>query len=327
MSARVALDRLRQADAPAIARVLADAGTAQWLSSLPFPYGLAEARKFIAKAGPEDHAIRVDGTFAGVVRGSHELGYWVAPEFRRRGVARRAAVLALSRSFAAGRDEVAASHVAGNAASSALLARLGFDGAQPGTVFSQRAGREVPAVLLSLPRAVFAARHGIRLVTDRLLIDRPMPEDLPALYAIATRPEVARMLFLFAPGMAMRDFAPIFPQQALVPPMRLAIRHRGAVIGSIGIGPVEGEGGAPIFYFLTPESWGQGFGREVLDAFLAEIDARFGLPCLTAEVFADNPASARMLEGAGFRHAGDRMLSSAGRGGMAPGWLYLRHRD
>lgn len=327
MTGAVTLDRLRDTDAAAIAQGLADLQTTQWLASVPFPYGLAEARKFVAEAGPDEHAIRVDGVFAGGVRAGDEVGYWVAPAFRRQGVARRAAVLALSRCFAEGRTQVSASHIAGNTASAGLLDQLGFDAARPGSVFSVRLGREVPAVQLSLPREVFAARHGIRISTPRLLIDAVRPEDLPALHAIATAPDVARMLFIFSPGMAMDVFASIFPPQSLVPPFRLAIRHQGAVIGSIGIGALDSPGGPPIYYFLSPESWGQGFGREILDAFLAEIDARFAPPVLTAGVFADNPASARMLERFGFQRSHDEMHWSAGRGGKAPGWSYLRRRS
>jgi RimJ/RimL family protein N-acetyltransferase len=190
-----------------------------------------------------------------------------------------------------------------------------------------RLAKAVPATRLTLTREDFAARHGIRLTTSRLVIDQVGAEDLSALHAIATTPEVARMLFLFSPGMPMAEFAPIFPPESLVPPFRLAIRHQGRVIGSIGIGRLDAAGGPEIYYFLSPDSWGQGFGREILQAFLDEIDARFAPPVIRAGVFADNPASARMLERFGFQRAADEMFWSAGRGGTAPGWSCLRRRD
>ncbi|WP_299904126.1 GNAT family N-acetyltransferase [uncultured Paracoccus sp.] len=326
MTGGIVLDRLGEADAPLIAGALADLDTTQWLSSVPFPYGLADARKFIAEAGPDDHAIRVNGALAGGVRSGGDLGYWVLPAFRRQGVARRAAVLALTRSFAAGHQQVTASYLQGNTASAAVLDVLGFGDPHPGTVYSVRLGRDVPATRVTLTRAAFAARHGVSIETGRLVINRAEPADLPALYDIATRPDVAQMLFIFRRGMKMADFAPIFPAESLVPPYRLAIRHAGRVIGSIGIGRLDGKDAPPIYYFLSPDSWGQGFGREILQAFLAEIDARYAPPHLEAEVFSDNPASARMLEGVGFQRTGEVMLWSAGRGGKAPGWAYRRDR-
>lgn len=329
MAGWVTLDRLRQADAPRMAEALGQIDTARWLSSVPFPYGLAEARHFIAEAAPANHAIRVDGQFAGCVRADDELGYWVMPDFRRQGVARRAAVLALSRSFAEGRAQVSASYLEGNAASAALLDQIGFGEARAGSVHSLRLGREVPAAQMTLTRADFATRHGIRIVTPRLVMDKVAAEDLPALHAIATLPEVARMLFLFAPGMPMAAFAAIFPSESLVPPFRLAIRHQDNVIGSIGIGRLDEAGGPEIYYFLSPDCWGQGFGREILESFLAEIDARFDPAVIRAGVFTDNPASARMLERFGFQRSGDEMFWSAGRGSTAPGWSCQRqrHRD
>lgn len=325
VAAGLRLTGFRAGDGPAITAALSDFQTARWLSAVPFPFRPVDARDFIAGAGPAEHAIRVDGGFAGSVRGGDELGFWVAPEFRRQGVGQRAAVLALSRSFAAGRSRVIASHAPENLASAALLARLGFGNPQDCVVFSRPLGREAPMLRLRLSRDDFAARHGIAPRTARLQLDAPRPEDLPVLYDIATAPQVARMLLRFAPGMPMADFAALMSMQALVPPFRLAIRQRGRVIGSIGIGALDGEA-PPIYYFLAPDVWGQGLGREALAAFLVEIDARFDPPLLRAEVFADNPASGRLLQAFGFRPAGDGLQQSRGRTEPAPIRLYLRAR-
>ena len=58
-----------------------------------------------------------------------------------------------------------------------------------------------------------------RLVTPRTLIRSVAAADLATLYAIATRPEVARMLFVFAPDMGRAAFDAIFPPGAQVPPV------------------------------------------------------------------------------------------------------------
>ena len=45
---------------------------------------------------------------------------------------------------------------------------------------------------------------------------------------------------------------------------------------------------------------------------------------MRAEVFADNPASRRVLEKAGFRVTETGMMPSAGRDAPAPGWMMQR---
>lgn len=324
--ARITLDAFRADDAAPMVAALSQAETARWLSSVPQPYGPDQARAFIANHRPDEFAIRVDGVFAGTVRGGESLGYWVAPEFRRQGIARRAAVLALSRSFAEGRDAVSADCHPQNLPSLALLKALDFGDAETARIRSLALAQDLPALRVTLSRATFIARHGMAIRTPRLLLDQVCPHDLPPLYHITTRPEVARMLKRFYPDMPLRDFVAIFPAQSALPPTRLAIRRHGATIGMIGIGEPDAEDGAAIFYSLSPECWGHGYGAEALAGFLQEIDDRFAPRHLRAEVFADNPASARLLEAAGFQRIGPCMLQSAGRPQEAPGWLFRRSR-
>lgn len=322
MAARVSLCAHRPEHIPALAEALSDFETARWLSAVPWPYGTDQAASFIAQVSADDFAILVDGDFAGGIRCGDELGYWVHPRFRRQGVAMRAAVLALSRSFMAGREVVYASHQVENHASASLLARLGFSDPQPTTVFANALQREVPQIRLRLTRNEFSARHPVAIGTERLVMDQMGQQDFAPLYDIATDPRVARMLLRFYPGMPMAEFRAIISPQAAIPPFRLAIRHEGRVIGSIGIG--DAGAGPPVFYFLSPDHWGQGLGGEILAAFLSEIDTRFALPSLSAEVFSDNPASARLLERHGFQCIRREMLPSKGRDAPAPGLLLQR---
>ena len=165
-------------------------------------------------------------------------------------------------------------------------------------------------------------RRGFR--TARCEVGPAAPCELAALRAIACTPAVARMLLLFHPGMGEAEFAAIHPPGRTEPPMRWAIRRGGAVIGSIGCGagPV-----APVFYFLDPAAAGQGIASEVLPAFCDHVLGAFRqLEALSAEVFSDNPASARVLERAGFTCGGPVMLRSAGRAAPAPGTAWNRGR-
>ena len=317
---RVRLGPLTPAHVPAITAAMQDPATVRWLSRIPQPYAEADARAFVAETR-EDLAILVDGVFAGVIRPSDELGYWLAPAFRGRGIGLRAAELGLSRHFDRGGGPVRAIWRNGNVPSARMLARLGFTGEAPVDLPIVSEGRSVPGFAATLTREAFVAARPLRVETGRMVIDSTTADDMAALHAIVTQPKVARMLFVFYPGMPRADFDALHQPYAAARPFRLAIRdHAGRAVGSIGVG--EGEA-PPIYYYLAPAVAGQGIASEVVPAFCAEVVDRFGLARLTAGVFDDNPASVRVLERAGFLRQRAEVLPSRGRTAPAPGHGFL----
>lgn len=265
------------------------------------------------------YVIRVDGQVAGLIRCLPEFGLWVAPEWRGRGIGQRAGVLALSRHFAAGHERAVASTGQGNAR---VLSRLGF---QPkkgqDRLALQAMGHEAPGLALTLTRADFAHAAPFHLQTRRCQILPFTADDLPALRRIATAPAAARMLLIFRPEMTQPEFDALMTPFAGRPPFRLAIRAGGRTIGSIGVGRGQVP---PIFYFLAADQAGQGLASEIVPAFCDELWLRYAFRGLSAEVMADNPASGRVLEKAGFAKAGPITMVSRGRDAPAPGWLYRR---
>jgi RimJ/RimL family protein N-acetyltransferase len=151
-----------------------------------------------------------------------------------------------------------------------------------------------------------------RIDTARLTLRALADADWPDLQRIATAPGVARMLYVVTepwPEAAVRAFIRRWRWQGRLG-YRLAVCLRdGPMIGTVGIGqfPVE------TFYFLDPAHHGQGYATEAMGAFLADVFARFAPVAVTAEVFQDNPGSARVLEKLGFRQIGTRMGRSAAR--------------
>lgn len=323
MPAPLILTRPRPEDAPAIAEALSDWQVARWLTAVPWPYRPADAAAFIDDAGLDEHAVRQGDRLVGMVRASGSFGIWMAPFAQGRGLAERAAVLALSRRFRGGGAWIEANHLQDNTASAALLGRLGFRPTGQVMLWSQPQGRHLPGLSLRLTREDFARRHAVRLATPRLLIEPFRADDLPDLHRIATLPDVASKLLLFHPEMTQDQMAPLFRSDGLLPPMRLTVRHGGRVAGSIGIS----AGDPPrIFYFLDPALAGQGLGEEMGRAFLAEIQARFDPPELLADVFLDNQPSRRLLKNLGFQRDQDQMLTSLGRSAPAPAAVYRWRR-
>lgn len=130
------LRRLRTDDADDITRACNDRQIARW-TQVPQPYHLEDAREFIYSRGGEDHvwAIDADG-FAGVigVRATMatmpgpvtEVGYWVAPWARGRGVA-TGALIAVRDEFArVGYQRIEWEALAGNDASVQVARKAGF---------------------------------------------------------------------------------------------------------------------------------------------------------------------------------------------------------
>ena len=94
------------------------------------------------------------------------------------------------------------------------------------------------------------------------------------------------------------------------------------LVGVIALWPkVDGE--AEIGYWVAPAFWNTGYASEAVEALLP-VAAEAGWRELVAEVFQDNPASARVLTRAGFGWEGAGETFSLARGAMVPTFRYRR---
>ncbi|MBT8409436.1 MAG: GNAT family N-acetyltransferase [Alphaproteobacteria bacterium] len=93
------------------------------------------------------------------------------------------------------------------------------------------------------------------------------------------------------------------------------------VVGILGLTALDRDQ-SQISYLVAPAFWNTGFASEAVGAV---IEANpHGFQTLFAEVFQDNPASARVLTNAGFEYIGDAEAFSVARGATVPTWTYLR---
>jgi len=211
-------------------------------------------------------------------------------------------------------------HFLDNKVSRKVLRSVGFrdDGE---TMMDWQGGAQMPAMMMRMSAEDFADALEVR--TRRCQITRMREEDLPELHRIVTNPEVAHMLLRFSPEMTVDEVGALLrpAMNPLERPMRMAIRHEGKCIGSIGVN----DGPWPLmFYFLAPEYWGQGFASEIVPEFCDAVQDWFRLEELIAAVFNDNLASRRILEKAGFHVDSTHSAKSAGRDAVAEGWLMRR---
>jgi RimJ/RimL family protein N-acetyltransferase len=132
-------------------------------------------------------------------------------------------------------------------------------------------------------------------------------EDAQSIVRHANNPKIAaRVRDRFPNPYTLRDakefLRAVSKRDKDSPEFVLGIEVDGEVVGAIGvvlgadIERVSGELG----YWLGEEYWGRGIVTEAIRQFAPLAMERFGLTRLHADTFHDNPASARVLEKAGF---------------------------
>ena len=153
----------------------------------------------------------------------------------------------------------------------------------------------------------------VYLRTDRLVWRAGTPDDVDALHTIASVFDVVRQTETW-PWPADCAFT-ASRCQPLADNSGLAgvVTHSDAVVGTMQL-----SDGGKMGYMFAPAHWGKGFATEMGGAAVAHAFDRFDWPKLSACVFADNPASGRVLEKLGFEVVGPCQGPSAARGGVFP---------
>ena len=100
----------------------------------------------------------------------------------------------------------------------------------------------------------------------------------------------------------------------------------GAAVGGIGIHPGQDvhRHTATLGYWLAEEFWGRGIMTEAVTTVTDFCFENFPLRRISAEVFANNPASARVLEKAGFSFEGRLKNNVIKDGEILDSLLYAR---
>ncbi|MDE1173073.1 MAG: GNAT family N-acetyltransferase [Parvibaculaceae bacterium] len=163
---RLLLRPFRACDAGDVARHIGEWDVARMLSRVPYPYPLAEAKRWIAshpQAPVRDvdfpFAIEADGALAGCAgyhpggEGMVEIGYWLARPAWGKGFATeagRALVGFLFDRF--GLEALAANHFEDNPASGRVLTKLGFRYTGVNMSPCRARGYEVPCLTMRLQR-------------------------------------------------------------------------------------------------------------------------------------------------------------------------------
>ncbi len=128
---RITLRTFEAADAPLVARHLANWNVSSMLARVPSPYTREMADQWIAGHGSSSDiicAIEVEGTLVGCIAQEQELGYWLAEPFWGRGLMTQAARAFVSFLFEEkGMHDLSSCYFKQNPASGKVLAHCGFE--------------------------------------------------------------------------------------------------------------------------------------------------------------------------------------------------------
>jgi RimJ/RimL family protein N-acetyltransferase len=110
--------------------------------------------------------------------------------------------------------------------------------------------------------------------------------------------------------------------------INFCIEIDGAAVGGIGmrVGEDVHRHTAALGYWLGEDFWGRGIMTEAVAAFTDFCFENFPLRRISAEVFSNNPASARVLEKAGFVFEGCLKNNVINDGKLLDALLYAKTR-
>jgi RimJ/RimL family protein N-acetyltransferase len=166
------------------------------------------------------------------------------------------------------------------------------------------------------------------IVTERLRLRRLRPRDAAVISLYASDKRVAWTTAMiphpYPPGAAEA-----FIERTLSPgatelswAIDAGADDENGLVGMIGLRP-KATGVAEIGYWVAPAFWNTGYASEAVGG-LVDHAAGSGWRELVADVFQDNPASARVLMHAGFEYLGTDETYSLARAAMVPTFRYRR---
>lgn len=161
-----------------------------------------------------------------------------------------------------------------------------------------------------------------RIETRRLALRAPQASDAPRIAELAGDYDIARMTTRMPHPYGLADAEAFIARAQAGDPAREAvfvIEHDDhGLVGAIGLHPGAAYG-PEIGYWIGRPYWGRGLASEAACAAMSWAGGTWSRRAVVAGYFADNPASGRVLERAGFLHTGEvQHRHSLARGEPAP---------
>ncbi len=160
----------------------------------------------------------------------------------------------------------------------------------------------------------------VPLATRRLVLRQPTFDDVPRLALYAGDIDVARMLVAvphpYTEAHASAFVGDVLASNATGESLALVVARQKEPHALVGLVSVTREDRcATMGWWFGRPYWGRGFATEAVTAMIGLAFRRPDIDGLAAGAFADNPASLRVQEKAGFVRTGESRRWSAARGG------------
>ena len=149
-----------------------------------------------------------------------------------------------------------------------------------------------------------------RIETERLVLRALTPDDVAAIYAYASDPEVARYMVWdvhrsTGDTETFLDLTMSRYESGGAPDWGLVYKGDGRLVGTAGFVAWEREHArAEAGYVLHRGYWGRGLVAEALGAMISFGFKQMGLNRIEARCIAENTSSARVMEKAGMAYEG-----------------------
>lgn len=165
-SKRLILRRHELADAAEMARLIGDWDVISWLTTPPYPYGLADAEWFLNDdMSAETFAITMDGQYLGNVglhgvseKAALEFGFWLGKPYWGQGLMTEAAKAVIGDHFGSFDSPLLSGYLKGNAASDNVLRKLRFRNTEIVMRDSVPQGKNMQLQRMELTAEVWRAR-------------------------------------------------------------------------------------------------------------------------------------------------------------------------
>jgi len=164
---RLKLRRYKASDAADITRLIGDWDVVKWLTAVPYPYTLSDAKEFIGDPmSKETFGLILDGRFAGgiglhtVSDGDHlELGYWLGKPYWGQGLMTEAAQAVVADHFAQSDDNLTSGYLVGNQPSQNVLSKLGFVNTELLARYCRSQAKELPLQRMQMTKDRWRHHH------------------------------------------------------------------------------------------------------------------------------------------------------------------------
>jgi 8-oxo-dGTP diphosphatase len=157
------------------------------------------------------------------------------------------------------------------------------------------------------------------LVTERLVLRRPLPADAPVIAAHVSDPEILRFLPLLPDPYRLVDAehwiaeaARNFAEKGICD-LVMCRAGDGVLVGAVGFRP-RPDGTAETGYWVARQHRGHGYAAEATRRLVAHAFERLGYRRIVAAARPENVASQRVLLSAGFTRIGEETREYPNRG-------------